>query len=181
MSDEPVSLNDGLALRSDRLLGVDLVPVADVARALERFGDRYLNRVYTRGERDTCPAASPTDAPRAAAHFAARFAAKEAAFKALHGGDDTARRDDPFDWRTIEVLRRPDGSPSLRLHGPMRRLAQRRGIRYLDVSLSHDGEYAIAVVLGEARPARTPSRFRTGRPGLSGRSARWADPRFGRL
>jgi holo-[acyl-carrier protein] synthase len=140
-------------LRSGRLVGVDLIPVAHVAHALQRFGNRYLNRVYTRGEIDSCPSPSlPTGSP-AASHFAARFAAKEAAFKALHGGDETSApdaRNEPFDWRTIEVLRRPDGSPSLRLHGRMRALAERRGVRHLDVSLSHDGDYAIAFVVGEA-------------------------------
>ncbi|MGH7435617.1 MAG: holo-ACP synthase [Polyangiaceae bacterium] len=133
-------------LRSGRLLGVDLMPVSHVAHALHHFGDRYLNRVYTRAEIDSCPSL-------AAAHFAGRFAAKEAAFKALHGGDETSSsdaRNEPFDWRTIEVLRRPDGSPSLRLHGRMRALAERRGVRHLDLSLSHDGDYAIAFVVGEA-------------------------------
>jgi holo-[acyl-carrier protein] synthase len=124
------------------------MPVAHVAQSLEQFGDRYLNRVYTRAEIDSYASSASQ-----ASHFAARFAAKEAAFKALHGGDETSApdaRDEPFDWRTIEVLRRPDGSPSLRLHGRMRDLAERRGVRHLDLSLSHDGDYAIAFVVGEA-------------------------------
>jgi holo-[acyl-carrier protein] synthase len=128
---------------------------------MDQFGDRYLNRVYTRGEIESAGhpglrAGSSTSASRAP-HFAARFAAKEAAFKALHAGDATSggdARDQPFDWRTIEVLRRPDGSPALCLHGSMRGLAERRGVRHLDVSLSHDGDYAIAVVVGEARGSR---------------------------
>ncbi len=152
-----------LPVPSGRLLGVDLVPVADVAKAMDRFGDRYLNRVYT--QREIASAGSPGDPPEASApsgpsrsvarapHFAARFAAKEAVFKALHGGSATSSpeaRDLPFDWRTIEVLRRPDGSPALCLHGAMRGLAEQRRVRHLDLSLSHDGEYAIAVVVGEA-------------------------------
>src|SRR5579862_1216830 len=147
MGDELDSHDGWLAPPSGRLLGVDLVPVAQVAHAMDRFGDRYLNRVYTQGEIESAcpPGQAPEASPRPgarASHFAARFAAKEAAFKALHGGAATsgsAARDLPFDWRTIEVLHRPDGSPALRLHGPMRGLAERRGVRQLDLSLSHDG------------------------------------------
>ena len=128
---------------------------------MDRFGDRYLNRIYTQGEIESAGlpgqggSSSPALPASRAPHFAARFAAKEAAFKALHGGDAASSpetRDLPFDWRTIEVLRRPDGSPGLRLHGSMRGLAERRRVRHLDVSLSHDGDYAIAVVVGDASP-----------------------------
>jgi holo-[acyl-carrier protein] synthase len=123
-------------------LGVDVVSVADVAQAVERFGERYLRRVFTPAEVAYCTGEGRAPAP----HLAARFAAKEATFKALRGSAE-----DPLDWRSIEVLRRADGSCALRLHGEMSRLAGRRGVNHLDVSLSHDGAYAIAVVLG-ARP-----------------------------
>jgi holo-[acyl-carrier protein] synthase len=123
-------------------LGVDVVSVADVAQAFDRFGEHYLRRVFTPAEVAYCTAEGRAPAP----HLAARFAAKEATFKALRGSAE-----DPLDWRSIEVLRRADGSCALRLHGEMSRLADRRGVAHLDVSLSHDGAYAIAVVLG-ARP-----------------------------
>jgi holo-[acyl-carrier protein] synthase len=129
-------------------LGVDVVSVADVAQAVERFGERYLRRVFTPAEVAYCTAEGRAPAP----HLAARFAAKEATFKALGGNGE-----DPFDWRSIEVLRHADGSSELRLHGEMSRLAGRRGVRHLDVSLSHDGAYAIAVVLGARPMAFSPS------------------------
>jgi holo-[acyl-carrier protein] synthase len=139
------------------LLGVDLVAVAEVARALEQFGDRYLNRVYTPAEIAYCTSHGHGRSP--APHLAARFAAKEATFKALHGQDEA------LDWRSIEVLRLADGSSALRLHGGAHALAQRRRVQTLRVSLSHDGDYAVAVVAGEA------GRRRPG-PGAASRIAR---------
>jgi holo-[acyl-carrier protein] synthase len=129
-------------------LGVDVVSVADVAQACDRFGDHYLRRVFTPAEVAYCTAEGRAPAP----HLAARFAAKEATFKALRGSAE-----DPLDWRSIEVLRRADGSCALRLHGEMSWLADRRGVAHLDVSLSHDGAYAIAVVLGARPIAASPS------------------------
>jgi holo-[acyl-carrier protein] synthase len=132
------------SVRATRLLGIDLVAVTEVAAAVERFGGRYVNRVYTPSEIAYCTAHGRS-ARSAAPHFAARFAAKEATFKALRGGDE------PLDWRSIEVVRRADGSCTLSLHGAARRLARERGLTAIDVSLSHDGDYAVAVVVGEAR------------------------------
>jgi holo-[acyl-carrier protein] synthase len=119
-------------------LGVDIVEVAQVALSIATFGDRYLRRVFTDGELAYCTAEGRDQAP----HLAARFAAKEAAAKALRVGDS------PLDWRWIEVVRRADGTCDLHLHGAMRALAKRRGVRDLRVSMSHDGAYAIAVVVG---------------------------------
>jgi holo-[acyl-carrier protein] synthase len=135
-------------------VGVDLVAVAEVARSIEAFGERYLHRVFTPGELAYCLA----DGRDPASHLAARFAAKEATFKALQGGDEA------FDWRSIEVLRRPDGSCGLLLHDGMHRLLRRRGIGALRLSMSHDGGYAIAVVVGDSyRPHHS---FRIARKGL---------------
>jgi holo-[acyl-carrier protein] synthase len=127
-------------------MGADLVEVAQVARSVAVFGPRYLRRVFTDAEAAYCMSAGPDPAP----HLAARFAAKEATAKALRVGDA------PFDWRSVEVERLADGSCALRLHGRMRTLATRRGIRAWHVSLSHDGGYAMAVVVGIARGASVP-------------------------
>jgi holo-[acyl-carrier protein] synthase len=135
------------------VLGVDLVAVSDIARAMDQFGDRYLTRIYTPGEIAYCGGARHTDAAK---HFAARFAAKEATFKALQAGDVA------LDWRSVEVVRRPDGSCDLHLHDGMEGLARQRGVNDLRLSLSHDGGFAVAVVAGavEAGPA---SSFRIAR------------------
>ncbi len=135
--------------RLHRLLGVDLVAVDEVARSLERFGERYLSRVYTPAEVAYCTSGGRPPA----AHLAARFAAKEATFKALRGGDTA------LDWRSIEIVRHADGSCTVKLHGEAQKMAEGRGVRTLDVSLSHDGEYAVAVVVGDAYlPQATPRR-----------------------
>jgi holo-[acyl-carrier protein] synthase len=119
-------------------VGVDLVSVDDVARSLERFGDRYVRRVFTAREAAYCRAGVGR---AAAARFAARFAAKEAALKALHPETSWA------DWRAIEVRRRASGSCELVLHGEAAALARRQGIETLALSMTHDGGRAAAFVV----------------------------------
>jgi holo-[acyl-carrier protein] synthase len=118
--------------------GIDIVYLADVTAALERFADRYVQRVFTRREAAYCQAAS---APVAAARFAARFAAKEAAVKALQPDHRWT------DWRAIEVRRGRSGRCTLVLHREAASLATRRGIEHLALSMSHEGELAAAVVV----------------------------------
>jgi holo-[acyl-carrier protein] synthase len=126
--------------RAARLgVGIDLVCVSRVAESLERFGERYLRRVYTDAE-----IAYATSSPgEAAARLAARFAAKEAAFKAL-------RLEDPVDWRNIEVRRSAEGRCDLAFHGAVGRAVDRSGITDVAVSLGHEGDYATAVVVTRA-------------------------------
>jgi holo-[acyl-carrier protein] synthase len=107
--------------------------------------------VFTPRELAYCMARGRRSAP----HLAARFAAKEATAKALRAGDA------PLDWRWIEVDRRRDGSCRLLLHGGMRALVKRRRVGALRVSMSHDGAYAFAVVVGDPIP---PTYRRTHRP-----------------
>lgn len=119
-------------------VGTDLVQVASIRESVERFGARYVERVFTAGEIEYCER-SPTERYR---RFAARFAAKEAALKVLRP------RGHWFDWRNIEVIRTPSGWCELRLHGAARLMALRHRISGFSVSLSHETEYAIAVVSG---------------------------------
>lgn len=130
-------------------VGIDLVQVAEVSRSLERFGHRYVNRLFTPAEAAYCDA----DPRTAAERFAARFAAKEAVFKALRAADEA------MDWRSIEVRRTPGGWCDIVLHGPAAALAERLGVTELSLSMSHEAAYATAVVVasgnfaneGEAR------------------------------
>jgi holo-[acyl-carrier protein] synthase len=116
--------------------GIDLIEIARVARSLERFGERFLHRIYTPAEIGYCLAKR-----NAAESLAARFAAKEAAAKALGTGISAG-----VGWREIEVTREPSGRPGLRLSG--RALARSRllGAAHASLSLTHGRAYAIASV-----------------------------------
>jgi len=117
-------------------VGIDLVRVSRVAESLAQFGERFLKRVFTDGE-----IAYATASPGLAAErLAARFAAKEAAFKALGFIDGGS-------WRQIEVTRQPSGRCELSLHGAARDAAAQAGVTGIAVSLSHEGDYATAVVV----------------------------------
>jgi holo-[acyl-carrier protein] synthase len=117
-------------------VGLDVVSVAEVSAALDRFGDRYVDRVFTAEEAAYCRAGA-TRAER----LAVRFAAKEAAVKALHPDWEWT------DWRAIEVKRHKSGRCSLVLHREAASLASRRGMRHFALSMTHDGDCAAAIVV----------------------------------
>jgi len=121
----------------DLSVGVDLVDISEVAKSVKRFGDKYLRRVYTEHEIACCQ--GPPDV--AAGSLAARFAAKEATLKVLR--PDGARPD----WRSIEVVRLPNGSCKLRLRGAAARLAVERGLGPFALSMTHEAGLAAAVVV----------------------------------
>jgi holo-[acyl-carrier protein] synthase len=128
-------------------LGADVVAISRVEALLRRHGDRFLERLFTTGERSECLGRA-----RPAAHLAARLAAKEAGMKALGTGWSGG-----IGWRDLAVRSDARGAPSLLLDGMARRQAEALGIRRALVSLSHDGDYAFAVVVaeGEGSPAGT--------------------------
>lgn len=118
-------------------LGTDLVAISRVEEILSRHRERFLDRVFTRAEQADCLARA-----RPGRHLAARLAAKEAAMKALGTGWGLGVR-----WQDFEVHSGASTPPTLRLSGAAKQQAEARGIRQAMVSLSHDGEYAIAVVV----------------------------------
>jgi holo-[acyl-carrier protein] synthase len=118
-------------------LGTDLVAISRVEAILARHRERFLARVFTPAERADC-----LHRARPAAHLAARVAAKEAAMKALGTGWGQG-----VHWQEIEVRSAGQQPPLLELCGAARRAAERQGVRHTRVSLSHDGDYAIAVVI----------------------------------
>ena len=117
--------------------GTDLVQVSRIAESLETFGDRFLRRVYTDAE-IAYATSVPSQAPQ---RLAARFAAKEATFKAL------GLVDHPMNWRDIEVLRSPSGHCAVALHNGAGVAASVAGVHEIAVSMSHEGDYATAVVM----------------------------------
>src|SRR4051794_12309112 len=122
------------------LVGIDLVPVADVAAAIHAQGARYLERLFTPSERATVEGAAPEVV---ATRLAARFAAKEAAMKAFGLTDG-------FDHRSIEVRLAASGRPELAFYGAAAQHVANLGLASHSVSLSHDADYAVAVVVGLA-------------------------------
>ena len=118
-------------------VGVDIVNVDEVQEGIDSFGDRYLGRIFTAHELDCATG----DASTRARSLAARFAAKEATLKVLH------TRDAQPDWRSIEVRRTPGGWCEINLTGLAASLALSEHIQALDLSMSHDGSTAVAVVV----------------------------------
>lgn len=113
-------------------VGVDLIEVARIRRALTRHPSRFLARHYTERERRECG--------HDPARLATRWAAKEAAVKALRTGIG------PVGWRDVEVLCDAAGAPSLHLHGRAAAVAIKHGLDTWSVSLSHTADHAVAVV-----------------------------------
>lgn len=128
------------------LVGIDLVRVQDVSDSVERFGARYLDRVFTPAEQAYCAAEPAVRTQR----LAARFAAKEAAVKVLR--PEGARPE----WTSIEVVRLASGACDLRLTGSAAALADAAGITALAVSLTHEHDHAAAAVVGLCAPGSDP-------------------------
>jgi len=120
--------------------GIDLVETARIAENIERYGDRFVRRLYTPGEIAYCEKFK-----NRAERFAARFAVKEAAFKALGTGWRQGVR-----WLDVEVVNQASGKPELMLHGRAGEIARSLGVIVKTVSISHADHYAVAQVLFES-------------------------------
>ena len=117
--------------------GVDIIETARIRRVIERWGDRFLKRVYTESELSHYGHRVPS--------LAMRFAAKEAVMKALGTGIRGMK------WRDIEILAEPSGKPLVNLHGNTRDKALNLGLDNLAISLSDSREFAVAFVVGEIK------------------------------
>lgn len=118
-------------------IGIDIIEIARIRRAIARWGEHFLRRVYTEPELRLCQKSSSS--------LAARFAGKEAIIKAL----DTQTKG--ISWQEIEILATPSGKPLVHLYGKAKDQANDLGLDKLAISLSHSREYAIAFVVGETR------------------------------
>ena len=118
-------------------IGVDLVECARIQRSVDRFGDRFLHRVFTEGEIEYSMSMKFH-----ARHLAARFAAKEAVSKAFGTGIGKA-----MGWRNIDIRKKPSGEPYLVFSGPAQELATQRGVTSAFVTLSHTEHYAVACIV----------------------------------
>ncbi len=121
-------------------IGIDVIQNDRIRESIERFGDRFLTRIYTEREMEYCKGCV-----HPGIHFAARFAAKEAAFKALGTGWSGGVK-----WKDIEVERQTSGKPELLLHGQALAQATSMGATRFFVSLTHDQLVSCAVVILES-------------------------------
>ena len=119
--------------------GIDIAEVPRIGQSIARFGDRFLQRIYTAGEMRYCDSKA-----NRVERYAARFAAKEAAMKALGTGWSHGVR-----WRDIEVANAPGGKPTLHLAGAAREIAERLGVKNISLSITHSGNFALAQVIFE--------------------------------
>jgi holo-[acyl-carrier protein] synthase len=119
--------------------GIDLIEIRRIQHSMERYGRRFLDRVFTPEEQAYC-----LRKRNAAESFAARFAAKEAGAKALGTGISYG-----VSWLEIEVFREPGGRPSLRFHGRAAQIATRLCFAHAALSVTHTAEFAAASVVLE--------------------------------
>jgi holo-[acyl-carrier protein] synthase len=117
--------------------GIDIIEIARVEKALARWGDSFLKRIYTKAELNLYH--------HKLASLAVRLAGKEATVKAL----GITRG---VNWKEIEILSHPNGKPLVRLSGRTQNQARKLGLSNFAISLSHCREYAIALVTAETRP-----------------------------
>ncbi len=120
--------------------GVDLIRISRVERVLDRYGDRFLERVFTPAE--------VAYSRRRPAELAARFAAKEAVAKALGVGMRMMAREG-IAWHEAEIVGDHRGKPMVRLHGRAAERAAELGLSEWAVSLSHTEEHAVAFVVAQ--------------------------------
>jgi holo-[acyl-carrier protein] synthase len=118
-------------------IGIDLVECARIQHSLDRFGDRFLHRVFTEGE-----IAYSMSMKFPARHLAARFAAKEAVSKAFGTGIGKA-----MGWRHIDIRKKQSGEPFLVFSGPAQEMATKRGVTAALITLSHTDRHAVACVV----------------------------------
>jgi holo-[acyl-carrier protein] synthase len=120
-------------------IGIDLIEVRRIREAIEKYGDRFLKRIYTGVEIEYC-----SSKKNAALHYAGRFAAKEAAFKAMERGWSGN-----IGWTEIEIYNEPSGAPRLVFYGKALDLIQQKRVVRAFVTISHIEEHATAAVVLE--------------------------------
>ena len=114
-------------------VGVDLIEVERIAASLEKYGQRFLDRIFTAREQKYCDGRAES--------LAARFAAKEAVAKAIGTGIGD------ISWQDIEIVNEENGRPTVVLHGAAEAMSRTMGLEIWSVSLSHTQTHAIGMVV----------------------------------
>ena len=120
-------------------IGLDIAEPERLEQAVARYGQRFLERIFTPKEIAYCERKR-----NKWERYAARFAAKEAAFKALGTGWRRGVR-----WREVEVVNLPGGKPTMSLSGQAKEFATRQGVQHISLSLTHARQFALAQVIFE--------------------------------
>ena len=120
--------------------GIDIAEVPRIGESIKRFGERFIQRVFTEGEIRYCDSKA-----NRFERYAARFAAKEAAMKALGTGWNHGVR-----WRDVEVAREPGRRPTIKFHGKAAEFAARLNTKNISLSITHTSEQALASVILES-------------------------------
>ena len=121
-------------------IGVDVVECSRIRHSIDRFGDRFLHRVFTDGEIEYSLSMKFPER-----HLAARFAGKEAVAKAFGTGIGKA-----MGWRNIDIRKKESGEPFLIFSGPAEAFAAEQGVTSALITLSHTESYAVACVVLQA-------------------------------
>ena len=121
-------------------IGIDLAEVDRIREAIERHGQRFIDRIYTEKE-----IAYVERKANKYERYAARFAAKEAGMKAVGTGWKRGVR-----WRDFEVTNLPSGRPTLQLHGEAAKFAENLGVRNIALSITHTAAEGMAIVILES-------------------------------
>jgi holo-[acyl-carrier protein] synthase len=119
--------------------GVDIAETSRIEQSLQRYGERFTQKIFTPAEIVYCEKFK-----NRAERYAARFAAKEAAFKALGTGWRQGVR-----WLDVEVVHQPSGKPELVLTGRAQDLARKLRVTRMSISISHSDRYVVAQVIFE--------------------------------
>ena len=118
-------------------IGIDLVRIERIKRTIEKWGDSFLNRVFTRNELDySYSHVLPYP------HLAGRFGVKEAFLKAIGTGWGGGIK-----WTDIEIIRNDNGSPEIKVYGVLKKILSKKRVKDVLVSISHERDYAIAQVI----------------------------------
>ena len=123
-------------------IGIDVIEVDRIAKSIDEFGERFLQRIFTEDERAYCESHH-----QPGPYYAARFAAKEAIAKALGTGIGKE-----VSWLDLEIRRAANGEPSVHLSGNAASFCQQRGIGEIKISLTHARDYAAANAIALRAP-----------------------------
>lgn len=129
----------------DIRVGVDLASIPEVQHSISTYGQRYVERIFTQHERESAQGGER----KTAESLAARFAAKEATLKVLRPGDQA------IPWQSIEVRTDESGACELLLSGEAATMASAAGLEYFALSMSHEGDMAVAVVIARGRSPKS--------------------------